>query len=382
MIDPRLIDFINTKTEERAIQAIIKHGNQKDAAEELGITVNAINKAVVRVRRRAARKNYTTEFGNERILREGFTVKKTSQCRNRDGEIILDWVTSEPEKERQFELLKEAATALSEPFKGIAVKTKKPKINMSHLMANYVMADAHVGMYAWGDETGVDYDLEIAERDINESMAELVESSPASKSCLISNVADYFHADTNENKTLRSGNVLDVDTRWGKVLQVGVRAYRNAIKLALTKHEEVIVNSAIGNHDDHSIFFLAMMMQAYFENEPRVKVNLPISPFSYYVFEKNLIGMHHGNIKADRLPGIMAADMPAEWGAAIYRHFIGGHHHHKIVKEYPGCIVEFFKSIAANDAWGNGAGYRSGRSMECLVYHKDGGEHGRRIVNI
>ena len=381
MIDLGLLGFATDK-ERIMLEAIIEHGEQKKAAKALGVTANAVGKALRRVKKRAGVQNYTTEFGNERVLREGFTVKKTSQCRNKDGEIILDWVTSEPEKERQFDLLKEAAVALAEPIRGMAKPIKSPiKIN-DDFMACYVIADAHLGMYAWGDEASEDYDLDIAEKVINESMAELVESAPPTKTALIANLADYFHADNSENKTLRSGNVLDVDSRWAKVLQVGVSVYRNVINLALTKHEKVVVKSAIGNHDDHSVFCLAMMMAAYFENEPRVEIVLPINPYAYHVFGKNLIGIHHGNIKTDRLPGIMANDKPVEWGATIYRVFLGGHLHHRQVKEFPGCTVELFRSIAANDAWGHGAGYRSGRSMECIIYEADGGEHGRRVVNI
>ena len=158
-----------------------------------------------------------------------------------------------------------------------------------------------MGMYAWGEESGEDYDVDIAETLLVNSMTELVESAPDSEECYIANLADYFHTDTAENRTRQSGNILDVDTRWGKIFQVGVRAKREVINLALKKHKRVVVSSGRGNHDDESIFCL-MMMKAYFENEPRVIINLPINPFAYYVYGRNLIGLHHGNIKADKLP--------------------------------------------------------------------------------
>ena len=163
---------------------------------------------------------------------------------------------------------------------------------------------------------------------------------------------------------------------------MGVRTYRNVINLALAKHEKVIVKSGIGNHDDHSSMWLAMMMKAYFENNPRVEIELPVGSFAYHVFGKNLIGITHGGLKADRLPGIMATDKPSEWGNTTYRTFWTGHIHHKEVKEHPGCIVEAFRAITSKDAWTYSSGYRATRTMECVIFRKDGGEHGRRLVNI
>lgn len=382
MIDKNLLQFA-TDSEREKLEAIIKYGDQEKAAEALGVTRNAVGKAYRRVKARAAKKNYSAEFGNERVLREGFTVKKTSQCRNRDGEIILDWVTSEPEKERQFELLKEAVTALSEPIKGLAEPTPSPTNTSAELMACYPIAEPHIGMYSWKEETGDDYDASIAKTLLVNSMKELVDSAPDCDEAFIPNLADFFHADNSDNKTAQSGNVLDVDSRWGRVFQIGVAAKREVINLALKKHKRVIVKSGLGNHDEHSIYCLMSMMKAYFENEPRVEIHLPHNPFAYHVFGKNLIGLHHGNgVKANDLPLIMATDMPEEWGNSIYRTFLMGHIHHRTVKEHPGCIVESFRSIAAKDSWHNGAGYRAGRAMEAIIFHKDGGEHGRRTVNI
>ncbi|MCK5604150.1 oxidoreductase [Candidatus Pacearchaeota archaeon] len=383
MIDPKLLDFAKTEIEKKTIEAVIKYINYKDAAKELNVTINAVNKAIIRVRRRAARKNYSTEFGKERLVPEGFTTKKVSKCFNRDGDLIINWVSAEPEKERQFELLKEAVVALSEPIKGLAKPVTVPTKTSNRLMACYPVAEPHLGMYSWKEETGEDYDADIAKTLLVNSMKELVDSAPDCDEAFIPNLADFFHADNSDNRTAQSGNVLDVDSRWGRVFQIGVAAKREVINLALKKHKRVVVKSGLGNHDEHSIYCLMSMMKAYFENEPRVTIDLPHNPFAYHTFGKNLIGLHHGNgVKAAELPMIMAADQAKAWGDTLHRHFLRGHIHHKEVKEYAGCIVESFRSIAAKDSWHNGAGYRAGRSMECIIYHIDGGEHGRRIVNI
>lgn len=312
----------------------------------------------------------------------GFNIRKVSTNYDGEGNIRQQWVSEDKDKTDLLDQMKDAIATLIEPCTGLSLSVNAPTETVDDLLVVYPIADVHLGQFSWADETGTDYDLKICEQILNDSMTELVQSAPATKTGLIVNLGDLFHADTMENKTMRSGNVLDVDSRWGKIVQVGTRIYRNLIHLALQKHEKVIVKSAIGNHDDHSSMWLAMLMKAYFEKDDRVEIDLPISHYSYHVFGKNLIGITHGGIKADRLPGIMATDRAVDWGKTTYRTFWTGHTHHKETKEHPGCLVETFRAITAPDAWTHRSGYRSSRTMECVILSKSGGEHGRRIVNI
>ena len=314
---------------------------------------------------------------------EGFSVKKVSTNRDAEGNIKQQWVSVDRDKEEAFEQAREVVTALMEPCKRLSLAIPAPDETDEELMAVYAIADAHIGMFAWDKETGADYDLQIAEDIVNDAMVKLVQSVPATKTALIANLGDFMHTDTVLNKTMGSGHVLDVDSRWGKIIQVGSRVYRNLINLALQKHEKVIVKSGIGNHDAHGSLTLAMIMQAYFENNDRVEIELPIAAFTYHTFGKNLIGISHGNgIKIASLPGIMATDRPKDWGNSTYRTYLLGHKHHREAKEFPGCTVETFRAIASKDSWTHSSGYRATRSLEALVFQKDGGEQARHIVNI
>jgi hypothetical protein len=40
-------------------------------------------------------------------------------------------------------------------------------------------------------------------------------------------------------------------------------------------------------------------------------------------------------------------------------------------------LWETFRVLSPNDAWATAAGYRSGRDMQCIVYHADHGEISR-----
>ena len=107
------------------------------------------------------------------------------------------------------------------------------------------------------------------------------------------------------------------------------------------------------------------------------------SKFWYYKFGKILIGSTHGDTaKPNKLPEIMAADKPSEWGDTDYRYWYTGHIHSRNVIEFSGCVWESFRTLAAKDAWHSGAGYRSGRDMCSILLHKDFGEIGRNTVSV
>jgi hypothetical protein len=52
------------------------------------------------------------------------------------------------------------------------------------------------------------------------------------------------------------------------------------------------------------------------------------------------------------------------------------------VKEYRGGVVEYFRTLAARDAWHAGQGYRAGRDMRLIVMHKDYGEVERHRCDV
>jgi hypothetical protein len=166
-------------------------------------------------------------------------------------------------------------------------------------------------------------------------------------------------------------------------MQVGLRALIHIIKRALEKHAEVIVRIVKGNHDPNSSFALALALDAYFHADERVRIDLSPAVHWYLPFGKVLLGVTHGDqAKARDLPGIMAADRPELWGASTFRRWLAGHVHHDRVEEFAGATVEYFRTLAGSDAWHAGMGYRAGRDMRCIVFHREFGEVERHRVDI
>lgn len=298
------------------------------------------------------------------------------------GAIKQQWVKADKIKEAQEKALIAAIMAAFVDAPKVP-EIPAPEILDSDLLTVYPMGDPHLGMYAWAAETGADFDLDIAERNLVAATVRLVMASPPSEEALIVNVGDFFHGDTSANRTLRSGHALDVDTRWAKVLRVGARTMRTCIDTALTRHKRVRVVNEIGNHDEHTSQAMTLALSMLYENNPRVSFDDSPAKFHYHVFGKNLIGITHGDtVKPDALGGIMATDRPEDWGATKFRYWLTGHVHNRRVFELPGCLVESFRTLAGKDSWTAASGYRAGRDMQSLVLHREFGERERHHIDI
>lgn len=309
-------------------------------------------------------------------------IKARSTLVDAEGNVKMQWVK---EDTKATDMLEQLAMVVENMADKVAVKEATPiPVNTSdEMMVVYTIGDAHIGMMAWGRETGADHDLEIAERDLVKAMSMMVMQTLHTDECFIVDVGDWFHSDNFEGRTAKSGNVLDVDGRYPKVLEIGMRLTTELIDIALTKHKVVRWRSAIGNHNEHSAIMMSAFIKAYYRNEPRVIVHDTPNMFMYHKFGKNLIGITHGHtVKADRLGEIMAVDAKDMWSDTEYRYWYTGHIHHLSIKEYPSCVVETFRTLASKDAWHAASGYRSGQDMKAITLHKEYGEIARNTVSI
>ena len=381
MIDAQLASYATVRQLEY-LEAVEKHGTNTKAAQALGVDRRTLDKSMVSLRDKAAKMGYSPNHGMTKTVPDGFTVKGISSLYDKDGKLSAQWVKSTVDEDRQTELLKEFAQTLADGVKGMAPLTPPPTYTVNDLLCVYPIGDPHFGLKVWAQEGGANFDLEIAERVTCGAIDRLIASAPAAHTGLLLNLGDHFHADSQSNTTT-AGTGVDVDGRWAKIQQIGLRAMLYGIKRLLERHEKVIFRINRGNHDKHAAYALALMVSCYFHNEPRVEVDLSPSAVWYYQFGKVLLGSTHGDtIKGNALMGVMAADKPQEWGTSQHRYWLVGHVHHVDQKEYPGGIVEYFRTLAAGDAWHHGQGYRSGRDMRLIVMHKDHGEIERHRVDV
>lgn len=354
-----------------------------EAANELGISERNARKLLKRAKELAAKRGYAPDHDMTKPVPDGFVVSGVSTYYNDEGKPTGQWVKSKLTEGDKLKALQEAIEDFVSSYKGLAKPTPPPKEAAEDIVLAIPIGDPHIGMYAWSEEAGEDFDIDIARNDLLSAAEKLVSVAPCASTCLIVNLGDFFHADNMSNTTSRSGHSLDVDTRWSKVLKLGCMLMVDIIKLALQKHPRVEVINAIGNHDDHSSIMLAAFLSAYFSEEPRVFIQPTSSKFHYFSFGKCLIGVTHGDtVKHADLGELMAVDKPEDWGASEHRYWYVGHIHHNRKLELRGCVVESFRTLAAKDAWHAAKGYRSGRDMNAVVLHKEFGEIARYRCDI
>jgi DNA repair exonuclease SbcCD nuclease subunit len=304
-----------------------------------------------------------------------------------EGRVKLQWLkSSEDPAADKIERLRE----LIEEFDWSSIESAgvRPTPDAEHLSDElldvYPMGDPHVGMLAWSKETGDDFDHKIARRDLASAFDHLATlPRDRAREALIVNLGDFFHSDDPSNRTRRSGANLDVDSRWAKVLQVGLDIMVHAVDVVRQLHEKVTVWCLIGNHDDCSSQFLALALNAYYREDPRVTIETSPAKFLWHRFGKVLIGGAHGDTtKPAQLKDLMAVDRAADWGETEFRYWLVGHVHHDRRVELPGCMVESFRTLAPRDAWHAAQGYRSGQDMKLITYHREYGEINRHTVGI
>lgn len=382
MIDPKLIEFATVRQLE-IIEAIEQHGSERAAAKALGVSRGTVNGAMLGLKRRAAAQGYSPDHDMTKTAPDGFKVKGVSTYYDQEGKPRGQWVKTTADQERQAELMRAAIAALSEDVRGLAPASKKPAKVHADLLAVYPLGDPHFGMYAWAKESGADFDLKTARRLTMGAVDRLVASSPPADTALILPLGDIFHANDQTNQTPAHKHQLDVDSRFVHVLQVGIETFRHCVLRALEKHARVVVRFVAGNHDPQAVWALAFTIAAYFDNEPRVEVDLSPAAHWFYRFGKVLIGVTHGDrSKPEQLLGVMAGDRAEDWGQTKHRYWYCGHVHHSSVKEFPGVTVETFRTLAASDAYAAGHGYRAGRDMRAIILHREHGEVERHRCDV
>ena len=116
------------------------------------------------LKRRAALQGYSPEHGMTKVAPHGFAVKGVSTYFDADGKQRGQWVKTREDRAVAEQIMRDFVRELTEDIRGKAKPVPAPKLVESDLLVVYPMGDPHFGMYAWADETGDDFDLEIADR--------------------------------------------------------------------------------------------------------------------------------------------------------------------------------------------------------------------------
>lgn len=322
------------------------------------------------------------EAGEPFAVPPGAAVRRATVQVSPDGRVERQWLRYGPDDvdpmafaEALREAMLEARGSWSDPGHSLDLD--------DDLLTVYVVPDLHLGMMAWGPESGESYDVKIAREMMRADFARLVAGSPPAGGAVLLFLGDYFHMNDQRNVTPRSGHQLDVDGRWRKVFGVGARVAVAAADAVAARHRDVEVVTLPGNHDEDAARALDVALELRFEGHDRVRVPGTAGLHWFRRHGDVLLGATHGHtLKPDRMAMMLATERPEDWGASRFRRLFFGHVHHERKVEIAGVIVESFSAAAARDAYAAGGGYRAERALNAVTFHRTRGEVSRHRVTV
>lgn len=342
-----------------------------------------ISDRVIRIRKaKLAKKGVGHGRDVSHLVPDGYKIKGTSSLVDEFGNTKLQWVKTDTDAERQVELMKAVIEGMKSEITPVApVKATRAKRD-DKLLNLYTVSDFHLGMLAWADESGDDWDMKIAEDLFSRWFDAAFQKAPDAGIGVINLLGDLAHFDSLVAVTPASGNVLDADTRYQKLVRYMIRMVRRVVDMALVKHKNVRLLIVQGNHDESGMIWLAEMFSTLYDNEPRVFVDTSPDVYKMVQHGKTTLFFTHGHkCRFEVVEPIMIAKFRKAFGESEYSYAHVGHLHHQKIVESRNMIVEQHRTLAAKDAYASRGGWMSGRSANVITYSAEYGEVARLTIS-
>lgn len=378
-VDPALKQWA-TERQCEMIDALNEHKSQRKTAKALGIAAGTLQNAIDRVKRKAVLHGYAPEYDLTHISPDPLIIRGTSTL-YKDGKPLIQWVKTRLDDDKYQLMMLEAIEAMKEEIPRVPL-IAPPLLGNDKLCNCYVITDYHMGMLAWDEETGANWDIKIAEELLVKWFAQAISQSPDSSHAVFAQLSDFLHFDGMDAVTPASKHLLDVDSRFSKLVRAAIRVLRIVIDMLLVKHQTLHIIMADANHDPVSQIWLREWFSVLYKNEPRVTIDKSPNPYNAHEFGKVALFFHHGHKKnVATISSVFASQFREMYGRTKHAYAHMGHLHHIDVKENNLMIVEQHRTLAANDAYGARGGYLSGRDAKVITYHAEFGEVSRLTIN-
>lgn len=342
-----------------------------------------ISDRVIRIRKaKLAKKGVGHGRDVSHLVPDGYKIKGTSSLVDESGNTKLQWVKTDTDAERQVELMKAVIEGMKSEITPVApVKVTRAKRD-DKLLNLYTVSDFHIGMLAWADESGDDWDMKIAEDLFSRWFDAAFQKAPDAGTGVVNLLGDFAHFDGLVAVTPASGHALDADTRYQKLVRYMIRMVRRVVDMALVKHKNVRLLIVQGNHDESGMIWLAEMFSTLYDNEPRVFVDTSPDVYKMVQHGKTTLFFHHGHkARFDAIEPVMIAKFRKAFGESVYSYAHVGHLHHQKIVESRNMIVEQHRTLAAKDAYASRGGWMSGRSANVITYSAEYGEVARLTIS-
>jgi hypothetical protein len=365
-----------TPRQEEAVEAFKRTGSVTETARELGTNRRDVQRMLDRAGLTGdVRESYRVDPAIADSMKAAGTNMvpslawvKVQPTEDQPGYSVMLRPDAQP-PEAVAERIREALEGLvpSEPVVA-------PESVMADLCAVYPLMDAHVGMMAWGRETGAqDYDLEHAAKDMRHAFAKVLAMTPAAQQAVLLIGGDYFHSDDTRAETPANRHRLDVDGRFWKIVDVGIGIIAETVARLLAKHAKLHVRVLRGNHDPHSSMTLNFALAERYRNEPRITVEKEPRDLFMMQWGKCAIFAHHGDKGKPQQMALYLSDVCPFWSQTRHRHYLTGHVHHDQAKDLGPLRYESLRAFCPPDAYAAGMGYGARRALQSITFHKQDG---------
>lgn len=348
----------------------------------LNITAEAVRGRVRRLRKTYG-DNFPNAFSND-LESNGFDGQNWTHgwLKSENSSIFI----RNEGKLVSYEELRDELIAEMKKYAPKYPRVKYPKISDPHLKVIDV-ADPHFGKLSVPDETGEEYNLEIATKRVIEGVEGLLTKMsgfPTEKFLLVIG-NDALHIDDARRKATTSGTVQDTDGMWYQMFQAAKQTYIKVIERLLSEAPvDVVFNPS--NHDYTSGYFLVDAVSSWFSRTPNITFDGSIKHRKYTKYHQNLIGTTHGDgvtIQSDKLPLMMMGEAREHLSSTKRWYFYTHHLHHKKTVKYMVAqdsvmvTVECMRSPSPSDGWHHRNGFISPSAIEGFVHHPEMGQVAR-----
>jgi len=315
---------------------------------------------------------------------EHLKMVKTTVQYDAGGNVVQEWRRNIPDVQFMEDVIEACAARLKGLGKAKARRGRNRKDKGR--LVEIDIYDPHIGMYADARETNdEDYDTDKASIRMVQAVENLLERTPQAEERVLVFGGDIQHSDNRSNTTEMSKNVLDVDTRYFRVVNHVARTCVDCVHMAAASCKKLTVVVIPGNHDYHAGIWLQTLLRTIYEGQSNVTILDQYSSRKVMVWGENMLCWAHGDgVRGNKWAPVIAAEFAKEWGNTTFRHLKLGHIHHAktvapvVVDEQAGLLVEHLEALCPSDAWHSHSGFvGTQRGASAFEYDKKYGLYTR-----
>lgn len=211
--------------------------------------------------------------------------------------------------------------------------------------------DLHVGLLAWREETGSDFDLKIVKDSFFRCINDIVQRCKGRKfkKIMFITLGDILHVD-NDDGTTTKGTKQQMDGRMAKITECAEDILIDSITI-LGKIAPVEYIYVAGNHDRVCGYMLARSVKNAFRNDINVTCDISPNPIKYRRYGVSLALYHHGDAPKKNLAEIPMKFAREEISRCKFIEIDMGHQHEEEVKFVNGYRIRYFPALCTSSYW-------------------------------